>query len=134
MLFSILIPTLDNRHEQFSRLYERLNEQINEKFLAKEVEVLYFSDNKQHSLGFKRNKLIEWAKGKFIAFVDDDDNVSDDYVPIICRTIKENPDIDCVGIKGIITFRGKTREYLFIPCNTGNIFRWEAYISDRHII
>ncbi len=122
MLFSILIPTLDDRHERFSGLYEKLNKQINENSLAKEVEVLYFSDNKQHSLGFKRNKLIEWAKGKFIAFVDDDDNVSDDYVPIICSTIKEYPDIDCVGIKGIITFGGKNPRVFIHSLRYGEYF------------
>ncbi|MBI2486502.1 MAG: hypothetical protein HYW01_06020 [Deltaproteobacteria bacterium] len=78
MLFSILIPTLESRQEQFHKLYEKLNRQIAENSLTEEVEVAYFLDNMKHSVGFKRNKLIEWAKGKFVAFVDDDDDVSDD--------------------------------------------------------
>lgn len=113
MLFSILIPTLESRKERFSRLYEKLGKQIAENSLVSEVEVLYFLDNKEHSLGFKRNELIRMAKGKFIAFADDDDDISDDYVSLICRVIKENPDIDCIGIKGIITFNGK-EPHIFI--------------------
>jgi glycosyltransferase involved in cell wall biosynthesis len=101
------MPTIDGRKEQFSRLYEKLGKQIAENSLSSEVEILYFLDNKEHSLGFKRNKLIEMAKGRFVAFVDDDDDVSEDYVSLICRAIEENPDIDCIGIKGIITFAGK---------------------------
>ncbi|MGH7792052.1 MAG: glycosyltransferase [Thermodesulfobacteriota bacterium] len=107
MLFSILIPTLESRQEQFHNLSQKLSKQIAENSLSEEAEVAYFLDNMEHSLGFKRNQLIEWAKGKFVAFVDDDDDVSDDYVHLICDAIKKTPDIDCIGIKGIITFRGK---------------------------
>jgi glycosyltransferase involved in cell wall biosynthesis len=107
MLFSILIPTLEGRRERFDLLYQKLSKQIAENSLSGEVEVAYFLDNMEHSVGFKRNKLIERAKGKFVAFVDDDDDISDDYVHLICNAIKKNPDIDCIGIKGIITFRGK---------------------------
>jgi len=113
MLLSILIPTLEARKEKFHKLYEKLNRQITENSLTEDVETLYFLENKEHSVGYKRNKLIERAKGKFIAFVDDDDDVSDDYAPLIRNAIKEHPDIDCIGIKGIITFRGKN-PHIFI--------------------
>ena len=81
--------------------------QISENSLSDEVEVVHFLDNEEHSIGFKRNKLIQSAKGLFIAFVDDDDDVSDDYVPLVYKAITENPDIDCIGLKGLITFNGK---------------------------
>jgi len=107
LLLSILIPTLESRKELFNRLYEKLNKQITEHSFKDDAEIVYFSDNKEHSIGYKRNRLIEQAKGMFVAFVDDDDDVSDDYVSLICDAINENPDIDCIGIKGIITFQGK---------------------------
>jgi glycosyltransferase involved in cell wall biosynthesis len=106
-LFSILIPTLPSRQDQFQQLYSKLTEQIHENSLDQDVEIVSFLDDGEHSVGFKRNKLIELAKGTFVAFVDDDDDVSEDYVPLICRTIKETPEIDCIGIKGLITFGGK---------------------------
>jgi glycosyltransferase involved in cell wall biosynthesis len=125
MLLSILIPTLESREEQFHKLYEKLNKQITESSLTEEMEIIYFMDNKEHSLGFKRNKLIEMANGKFVAFVDDDDDVSDDYIPLILNAIKENPDIDCVGIKGIITFRGKN------PCTFVHSLQYKEYFSEE---
>jgi Glycosyl transferase family 2. len=104
VLLSILIPTLEIRQRQFYKLYEELNRQITENSLDDEVELLYFSDKEEHSIGFKRNTLIEEAKGEFVAFIDDDDSVSNDYVPLIHDVIKENPEVDCIGIKGIIIF------------------------------
>jgi len=38
--------------------------------------------------------------------VDDDDDVSDDYVEKIFFTILKHPYIDCIGIEGIITTDG----------------------------
>jgi len=55
---------------------------------------------------FQRNILLEQARGDFVVFVDDDDDVNDDYVRLICRVIEANPRIDCVGIQGRITFNG----------------------------
>ncbi len=105
MKLSILIPTIQSRQAQFKILNKKLERQIAENSLCDKVEIVCFLDNKNHSIGFKRNKLINTAKGKFVVFVDDDDDVSDDYVLLIYRAIINNPDIDCIGIKGIITFR-----------------------------
>jgi len=106
MLFSILIPTLEDRQDKFNNIYSKLSQQISANSLTNKAEILFLLDNREHSIGYKRNELMKLAKGKFIAFVDDDDDVSDDYVPLICRTIEENPEIDCIGIKGIISFCG----------------------------
>ncbi len=105
MILSILIPTIQSRQKQFQELHKELDRQISEDSLFKEVEVIHFLDNKKYSIGYKRNKLINESKGKFVVFVDDDDGVSDDYVRLIYRAIKDNLDIDCIGIKGLITFR-----------------------------
>lgn len=123
MLFSILIPILDSRKEQFHRLYEKLSNQITGNSLADEVEILYLLDNREYSLGFKRNRLIERARGRFVAFIDDDDDVSNNYIPLICSVIRENLDIDCIGIKGIITFGGK-KPRIFI-----HSLRYREYFS-----
>jgi glycosyltransferase involved in cell wall biosynthesis len=106
-LLSILIPTLESRRELCQQLCQKLGQQIRENALDEDAEIVWLLDNGEHSVGFKRNTLIERAKGEFVAFVDDDDDVSDDYVPLICRAIKDHPDIDCIGIKGIITFAGR---------------------------
>ncbi len=113
MLLSLLIPTIEARHELFSSLVSGLNTQIRASRRVSQVEVLHCLDDGTQSIGQKRNHLIERASGCFVAFIDDDDEVSLDYVARICEAIDRRPTIDCIGIRGIITFRGShPREYI----------------------
>ncbi len=106
MRFSILIPTLIERRAAFERLVEKLARQIDDDGLQGEVEILDYPDNGEHTLGSKRNELVRRARGEFVAFVDDDDDVSDNYVVSICRALRDDPTVDCLGITGIVYFRG----------------------------
>src|SRR5215467_9960671 len=103
MLLSILIPTLESRRASFLRLYQRLDRQIVHNNLRSVVEILVFEDGGQHSIGKKRNALLQRAAGRFVVFVDDDDDVSDDYVRLIAGALSKRPDVDCIGIKGQVT-------------------------------
>ena len=105
MLLSVLIATLEPRRHLFARLYDQLACQL-AGGLEDEVEVLYLRDNGERPIGWKRNELMERARGEFVAFVDDDDRVSGDYVRLVCNAIRCHPDIDCIGISGVIAFRG----------------------------
>ena len=71
-----------------------------------EVEVLTEVDNKEISIGLKRQKLLEKAKGKFIVFFDDDDMPYYHYVRNILCAIKTHTDIDCIGVKIDMTTNG----------------------------
>lgn len=104
-LWSILILTLESRKDDFEYIYNKLNSQIQNLNLIKDVEILYFSDNKENSVGYKRNELLSRSKSKYISFVDDDDDVSDFYVKYIYDLLLE--DNDCVSLNGIITFEGR---------------------------
>lgn len=73
---SILIPTLDGRELFLDTLYTELKRQIN----GLPIEILINKDNKEKSIGKKRNELIEEAKGEYIAFFDDDDTPSEHYI------------------------------------------------------
>lgn len=97
---SILICSLASRADKLQRLMNVLQPQINEA-----VELLIKTDNGEIPIGKKRNLLLEEATGTYIAFVDDDDLVSEDYVKKILEAIESNP--DCCGIQGIITFQGQ---------------------------
>jgi len=126
MILSVLIPTLESRREQFHYLWERLASQIRAEQLQDKVEVLYERDDRELSIGAKRNTLVHRACGRFVAFIDDDDDVSDDYVSSICQVIERRSDIDCIGIKGIITFRGEH------PREFTHSLRYRDYFSRGH--
>ena len=106
VLFSILIPTLEERRAQFNRLAEKLRAQIAAASLEETVEICVDRDNREKSIGLKRNELIQRARGEFIAFVDDDDEIHDNYVSLICAALRDHPHVDCLGIRGIVYFRG----------------------------
>jgi glycosyltransferase involved in cell wall biosynthesis len=108
-LLSILIPTLEERARQFLELSTKLRDQIASASLPDQVEIVHCLDDRQSSVGAKRNWLLEQARGRFVVFVDDDDDVNDRYVPLVCQVLSENPSVDCVGIRGTICFRGGTK-------------------------
>ena len=96
---SILITTIDKRQEQFATLYRKLMDQIQGNRLEHQVEVLFFKDNQTHKVGYKRNCLIENAKGEYVCFLDDDDDIHEKYVKLIYEALKSKPDcVSCTGI------------------------------------
>jgi len=72
---SILIPTLKSRAAMYQRTAQHLNAQIKSLENPEEVEVLAYIDNREKTTGYKRNILLERAKGQFVVFVDDDDSL-----------------------------------------------------------
>jgi glycosyltransferase involved in cell wall biosynthesis len=102
MKLSILICHLPERKKLLHRLSEVLNPQLGES-----VEVLVAADSRL-TVGEKRNTLLHWATGDYVAFVDDDDIVSSDYVELLMNGINEG--VDCCSLLGQITFDGKNPE------------------------
>jgi glycosyltransferase involved in cell wall biosynthesis len=100
---SILIPTLPARIETLSMLIQRLNKQIIDFGLIDRVQILTLCDTKEYSVGAKRNKLLELSTGRYVCFIDDDDQISDKYLFEIIRAIQSNADV--------ITFCGEYIEH-----------------------
>ena len=120
ILLSILIPTVNGRERFFEHITRKLTKQINQ-VGSDLVQLLFYKDRKgEHTTGYKRNVLIQNAKGKFVVFVDDDDDVSQDYVKSIVDKIALNPDLDAIGINGIYTSNG-----VQTPFETGARWNWE---------
>lgn len=92
MILSILICTTVDRREMFSKLYAELERQSS----GLEVEVLYEEDNKEISVGAKRQKLLGRARGRHVCFFDSDDWPFSYYVRMIVDALHTNP--DCVGM------------------------------------
>ena len=90
MLVSFLICGLEGR--PWESLAANVQDQIDSHFLP--CEVLTNVDSGESSSGSKRNELMSRAKGQYVAFIDDDDNVSGNYVESICSAIEESsPDV-----------------------------------------
>jgi glycosyltransferase involved in cell wall biosynthesis len=103
MLFSVLICTLEDRKQQYlDPLLAHLESQKGE-----DVEILTLSNQKQDSIGIKRNRLLQMAQGKFAAFLDDDDWVSDTYIPDILFAVRAVENLDCIGFFGEVYFKGR---------------------------
>ena len=70
------------------------------------VEIL-FDDNERITIGEKRNNLVSRANGKYCCFVDDDDDVTDEYFSVI-----EDSGLkyDCIQLNGKMRVDGS--EYL----------------------
>lgn len=94
MKLSILIPTLPRRVHLLHRLLHVLLPQVN----IDEVEVLFNSD-RGCTIGEKRNRMVAQAQGHYIAFIDDDDLVSDNYVVSVIAGIDKG--VDCCGLTGL---------------------------------
>ena len=83
MHLSILIPSVFDRDP--SALVKKLLGQIGDKA----VEVLVLADNRKRSTGHKRQALLDTAQGAYVTYIDDDDDVSRDYIHEIYWAINE---------------------------------------------
>lgn len=136
MILSILICSLGKREKmckrlvinlivQLKKLYpDRLadldsmavNSCILKKISIGKVEIIVATDNQQISTGKKRNILLNWAKGKYVCYADDDDTLPEYYVEEIIKATES--DCDAVGMSGYMT------------TNNQNPIKW--YISKDH--
>lgn len=107
LILSILIPTLRQRRAVFERLRRKLVLQIVDAGLQEDVEILSCEDRGEIPTGAKRNQLLNAASGRFVAHIDDDDAVHPRYVRLVVDALRGSPHVDCVGIRGVVTFRDR---------------------------
>lgn len=112
---SLLIPTVKGREDLLTRLFRRVRseqeglygalvtldvkshrpfEYTCHVFKHAPVEILIACDNKECTIGEKRQWLYEKASGMYSWQIDDDDLVTKDAVKLIRTALKEQP--DCV--------------------------------------
>lgn len=111
-LLSIQIPTVVGREEKFDGLYQFIKEQIITYQLQDYIELIYLKDNKEISIGAKRQKLYEIAKAILSVQIDDDDWVSFTFCKDVVNAIKEyvrdyGVFPDCIGYIEDCTINGK---------------------------
>lgn len=100
---SIIIPTY-NRNEYIVKLLDNLHSQMQNNVevivvddhsdipLEKSWFKYIYLDNNSGGASIPRNVGLDKAKGKYIAFIDSDDSVSDDYIETILNKTKEEWD------------------------------------------
>ncbi len=74
---SILVPSIPDREVKHWNLDHP------------EVEILVFADNKKRTVGEKRQGLLDLAKGVYIMYLDDDDEVSNDFLETVLPHLKK---------------------------------------------
>lgn len=95
-LLSILIPTVPGRKKTFNALYRMLESQRLCLLNPDSVEIVVLTDTGELSVGAKRNRLLDAARGEYLCFIDDDDRVFGDYLERILDALETRPDV--VGI------------------------------------
>lgn len=117
MILSIIIPAY-NAEPYIHELLDRLEPQINREGIKDQIEVLIVDDGSEKPLKVKprwaevirqtnkgaaaaRNKGLDNATGDYIAFIDADDLVVDNYIDLLLGKIKaEQPDYIYLSWKG----------------------------------
>lgn len=78
-----------------------------------------------NSAGLVRNYGISITQTKWVAFIDDDDIISNDYLEVFYRELKENNELDL----DVIIFRMKLDERIIPKLNTDNFYLCDVGIS-----
>lgn len=91
---SILVCSVSERADNFAVSIQRqINDQVERLANPEAVEVIVLTDNRHMSIGTKRNHLVNMASGRYTVFVDDDDELSTDYVASLLEATKSGADV-----------------------------------------
>lgn len=100
-ILSILTPAIPSRTDKLSKIVASIEEQRLALFCAFDVEHLVFLDTQcARTVGQKRDNLVQLANGQYVAFLDDDDLPSPDYLSKLLSAIKS-----ATALPDVITFR-----------------------------
>ena len=88
---SVLICAVGDRMYKAAQLYHHLNASSWGCFNG-EYEILMLMDNRKRSIGLKRQALLDVARGDYVCFVDDDDEVSYEFLSLILQAMHDDKD------------------------------------------
>lgn len=103
--WSVLIPTIPGREAKLQGLLQSIHEKVNRICPDIRLEVVVGFDNKEQSIGMKRENMLQSAKGKYVAFIDDDDDITDAYIEDLRDTIHNSIPV--------MRLRGQINQYTF---------------------
>jgi glycosyltransferase involved in cell wall biosynthesis len=130
MSLNILIPTVPQRAENFNNLLRNLYSQIDKLSAFNRVEILFDNDKPEREggkpTGEKRNELLMRARGEYIWFIDDDDEIYPWAIEEVLKASETSCDV--MAINGDYTVDGAGHRRWFIAL--GNPY--EAAWIDGH--
>jgi hypothetical protein len=103
--WSVLIPTIPGRETKLHTLIMSIREKVARICPDLRVEICLSFDNRETSIGLKRQTLLNQAKGKYLSFIDDDDTITDAYVEDVWACFQ--------GGYHTMRLRGQMKEYTF---------------------
>ena len=96
-ILTIMLPTTICRRKTFYPLLQEVLRQINELGMQQFVEIVIDEDEKEKSIGVKRQDLLLKANGIWVTGIDSDDWIALTYLRDILQALNENPNTDHVG-------------------------------------
>lgn len=111
--FSILILSIPERISSMNAMITHLQKQADDIGRGREVEILVLLDNRSKSISEKRNDLLKSARGKYIAFLDDDDAVSKQYMKKLFDAIDAHDGVDCITFNQWCSINGEPMDVMF---------------------
>lgn len=94
---SILICSIPERKELLDILLNKINNLIKDVSIS--IQILY-DDSMNYDLVTKRNLLLFKCSGEYSCFIDDDDDITDEYFKILEKATTDNISYDCVSLNG----------------------------------
>lgn len=103
--WSVLIPTMPGREVGIHSLIVSVREKVQRICPELRIEFCIAFDNRERSIGMKRQQLLKQATGKYLSFIDDDDDITDAYITDL---------LECVqGGFHTMRLRGQMNQYTF---------------------
>ncbi len=103
--WSVLVPTIPGREQSLESLLAGIREKVARLAPHLRVEYRVNFDRREKSIGRKREELLQEAQGRYMSFIDDDDQMTDSYIEDLRATI--------AGGFHVMRLRGQIQQYTF---------------------
>lgn len=99
--WTIMIPTIPGREQKLQALVQSIHEMRQRVCPDLRIVVDIGFDNREMTIGTKRQGMLQAATGKYMSFIDDDDRVTIHYFEDAAACIAGN--FDCMRLRGQIS-------------------------------
>lgn len=125
-LLSILIPITPDRKTVVQPLLKKIGFELSDEQLHNDgewvnkwedefsgVELIMHQDNRELTLGEKRERLYQMASGQFSWQIDSDDDIADNGLELVLEAIINNPAVPCITFKEKCIINGEYKSSIF---------------------